>query len=70
MAYLKEHEDHVAAKGAWSGRVFYMTNANGSIHVLACTECDHVEVECQHMKCSWNDDETLLTCNLCLADAT
>lgn len=70
MAYLREHEIHVAEDRHWSASVFYMENLLGAVQVEACTKCDHVEVQCEHKKNTWNADGTVLTCMLCGADVT
>lgn len=70
MAYLKEHEDHVRQSGGYRSSVLYMENADGRLMIEACTECDHVNVACEHVKNSWNVEGTQLTCDLCGIDGT
>jgi hypothetical protein len=70
VAYLREHEVHVAADGGYTASVMYMENIDGRIMVEACRKCDHVKVTCEHLHNSWNAADTQLTCNLCGADGT
>lgn len=66
MAYLKEHEEH----DSFSSSIFYMNNYLGEIQIEECDICGYQDVICLHIKNTWNDQNTKLTCLLCEVDGT
>lgn len=43
---------------------------NEDIEVWRCDTCFHLEAYCMHVKNSWNEDGTELTCDFCGVDGT
>jgi hypothetical protein len=42
----------------------------GDWQVQVCCACGHSESICEHRRCEWSPDETLLRCTTCGIDAT
>ena len=56
-----------------SSFLLYATvEGKGSIEIEVCAnpECAHIVAMCEHIKCTWNDNGSVLTCDLCGVDAT
>ena len=70
MAYLKEHEEHVAAAGYVSWGVVTIKGPLGNLYVQQCEHCPEVRASCLHTDCSWDTVTLLLICHLCGADCT
>lgn len=70
MSYLKEHDDHVAQNGHWSASIVYVESTLGVIQVEQCSECPLMFVRCDHKHNTWNEEGTVLTCDLCGVDGT
>ena len=64
------HLRHGARTGIWSATVKYVQGPDGALEISYCTDCRYVEAFCAHTKCTWNTEETVLTCDVCGVDAT
>ncbi len=65
-----QHEAHVRERGYGSGTIRYASSELGTVELEICDECFCVTALCEHEKNSWNDDGTVLTCDLCGVDGT
>ncbi len=63
-----EHAVHVRECGYGSATIQYVSNELGTVMLEICDECFHVAAFCEHEKNSWNDDGTVLICDLCGVD--
>lgn len=71
MSYLRVHDEHEATKGFCILSYWQLSNANGTIDIMVCDDCHHIiAVECIHNRNTWNDEGTILSCNMCGADVT
>lgn len=51
--------------------VVTVSNDNGSVELEICDFCGYIaRTTCDHIKNSWNEEGTRLTCDLCGADGT
>jgi len=46
------------------------TYPEGVVVLLVCNTCHFIEAYCNHSKCTWNTDGTILTCDFCGIDGT
>lgn len=71
MSYLKAHDEHVAEPGTvFSFGVVYLSSYLGTLQIGVCDQCPFMAVQCTHEHNEWNEEGTVLTCNLCGADGT
>lgn len=70
MAYLKEHDEHIATDLWYTASVVYVSSSLGSILIEECDVCGYLDVACEHKRNEWNDEGTHLYCILCGVDGT
>jgi hypothetical protein len=67
------HEEHVTRDGGFSSNYYDLDAKDGEGHVEIefCSVCgEHIYTRCAHANNSWNDEGTVLKCNLCGKDVT
>lgn len=68
---LDKHDKHMAEDGGGSHTlVNYETEPGDYVEMWICNKCSYIETFCEHVNNTWNDDETILSCNFCGLDVT
>lgn len=73
----ENHEAHVLNDGGYRSRVYEPVVKNieglevGTVQITFCDVCHiHLNTFCDHSNNTWNEEGTVLSCNLCGEDVT
>jgi hypothetical protein len=70
MSYLRVHDEHKVTDQVYFLSNWRLMSANGTIEILVCDSCGYITATCIHERNTWNDEGTILSCNMCGADVT